>query len=579
VRLERFVLLTLILVLVACAGPPPAAPASRGGESEAGQSAATQPSRTLRMVLRTEPDTFAPTRLATAGPGTRTPARLFNAGLVLPDAEERPQPYLADRLPQLNTDSWKVSLDGSMETVYGLHSGLTWQDGTPLTAEDFVFAHRVYTTPEFGLAGLQPQSVMESVVAEGAGTIRIRWRAPFPDAGALRGYGSGAGSTFVFTALPRHILERAYEDQRATFPSLAFWGTEYLGLGPYKLDRWEPGAFIEGVAFDHHALGRPKIDRVRITFSADFNATLANLLAGEADMPVDDSIRLQEGLILQREWGPRNAGSVLFLPRQWRVIQVQMRSEYAAPRLLLDARVRKALAHSLDRSAIGDALFEGQAIVSDTPFPPGDPTGTALESAVIRYPLDPRRTEQLMAEVGASRDREGFFTVGEGRISVEVKNIQSAQNDAERSIMAHGWRQVGFEIEERAFTPTEAQDGQARATFRALHPVSIAQGPPATSYLTTAAVARPETRWNGQNRGGFTNPVYDQFEAGFRTTLDPAERTRHLAGAIAILSDQLPVLPLYFNPGVLAYPAGLRGVDLKAGDGEVSWNVHQWELR
>ncbi len=531
------------------------------------------------MVLRTEPDTFAPTRLASAGPGTRTPARLFNAGLVLPDAAEQPQPYLADRLPQLNSPSWRVEPDGRMETVYALRPGLTWHDGTPLTAEDFVFAWRVNTTPEFGLAGLQPQSAMESVVADDARTIRILWRTLFPDAGALRGYGSGAGSTFVFTALPRHILERAYEEQRTTFPSLAFWGSEYVGLGPYKLERWEPGAFIEGVAFDQHVLGRPKIDRVRITFSSDFNATLANLLAGEADMPVDDSIRLQEGLILQREWAPRNVGSVLFLPRQWRVIQVQMRSEYAIPRLMLDGRVRKALVHSLDRSAIGDALFEGQAIISDTPFPPGDPLGAALESTVARYPLEARRTEQLMTEVGATKDREGFFTADEGRISVEVKNIQSAQNDAERSIMAHGWRQVGFEIEERAFTPTEAQDGHARATFRALHPVSIAQGAPATSYLTTAAVARPETRWNGQNRGGFTNSEYDRLEAAFRTTLDPTDRTRNLAGAIAILNDQLPVLPLYFNPGVLAYPAGLRGVDLKAGDGEVSWNIYQWELR
>ncbi len=531
------------------------------------------------MVLRTEPDTFAPTRLATAGPGTRTPARLFNAGLVLPDAEERPLPYLAESLPQLNTPSWQVMPDGHMETTYVLRPGLTWHDGQPLMADDFVFAWRVYTTPEFGLAGLQPQSVMESVVADDARTIRIGWRAPFPDAGALRGYGSGAGSTFVFTALPRHLLERAFEDQRATFPSLAFWGTEYVGLGPYRLDRWEPGAFIEGVAFERHALGRPKIDRVRITFSSDFNATLANLLAGEADMPVDDSIRLQEGLILQREWGPRNAGTVLFLPRQWRVIQVQLRAEYAVPRLVLDARTRKALAHSLDRAAIVDSLFEGQAIISDTPFPPGDPIGAAVESSVTRYPLDTRRTEQLMVEVGASRDRDGFFTTAEGRAILEVKNIQSAQNDAERSIMAHGWRQVGFEIEERSFTPAEAQDGQARASFRALHPVSIAQGAPATSYLTTAAVARPETRWNGQNRGGFSNPEYDRFEAGFRTTLDPAERTRHLAGAIAILSDQLPVLPLYFNPGVLAYPSQLLGVDLKAGDGEVSWNIHQWELR
>jgi peptide/nickel transport system substrate-binding protein len=567
-----------LMLVMACTEPAPGAPAPRGAELGDGQAAVSQPSRTLRIVLRTEPDTFAAVRLATAGPGTRTPTRLFNAGLVLPDAAELNRPYLAEALPQLNSPSWQVLPDGQMETVYRLRQGVTWHDGRPLHAEDFVFAWRVNTTVEFGIAGLQPQSLMASVVADDAQTVRIHWRSLFPEAGALRGYGSGAAQGRVFTALPRHLLERPYEEQRASFPSLPFWSSDYVGLGPYRLERWEPGALIEAGAFDGHVLGRPRIDRIRLTFSADFNATLANLLAGEADMSVDDSIRLQEGLILQREWSPRGTGSILILPRQWRVIQVQMRPDYAASRLILDARVRKALAHSLDRTAIGDALFEGQAIISDTPFPPGDPMASAVETSVTRYPRDARRTEQLLSEV-ASRGGDGFYVTGDGRVTFELKNIASAQNDAERSIIAHGWRQAGIEIEERAFTPTEAQDGQARATFRTLHPVSIAQGESALTYLTSAAAARPETRWNGQNRGGWSNAVFDRLDEGFRTTLDSAERNRHLAGAIALLSDQLPVLPLYFNPGVLAYPSNLRGVELKAGDGEASWNVHEWELR
>jgi peptide/nickel transport system substrate-binding protein len=572
-----FLLLMLAGVAIACAGPAPRGAEPRSGDPGVSQRAAA-PSRTLRIVLRTEPDTFAATRLATAGPGTRTPTRLLNAGLVLPDASEMPQPYLAETLPQLNTPSWEVFPDGRMETVYRLRAGGTWHDARPLHAEDFVFAWRVNTTPEFGISGLQPQSLMESAVADDAQTVRIHWRAPFPEAGALRGYGSGAAQGRVFTALPRHLLERAYDEQRASFPTLAYFTIEYIGLGPYRLDRWEPGAFIEFAAFDGHVLGRPRIDRIRLTFSADFNATLANLLAGEADMSVDDSVRLQEALILQREWTPRSMGSVLILPRQWRVMQVQMRQEYAMPRGVLDSRLRKALAHSLDRTAIAEALFEGQAIISDTPFPPGDPIAGLVEGSVTRYALDARRTEQLLAEV-ANRGADGFYATSDGRVALELKNIASAQNDAERSIIAAGWRQVGVEIEERSFTPTEAQDGQARATFRALHPVSIAQGEAALTYLTTAAVARPETRWNGQNRGGWSNPEFDRFDEAFRTTLDAAQRNRHLAGAIALLSDQLPVLPLYFNPGVLAYPAGLTGIDLKAGDGEASWNVHQWELR
>ena len=38
----------------------------------------------------------------------------------------------------------------------------------------------------------------------------------------------------------------------------------HVGLGPFKLERWEAGAFIEGSAFEGHALGRPRIDRIKI---------------------------------------------------------------------------------------------------------------------------------------------------------------------------------------------------------------------------------------------------------------------------------------------------------------------------
>ena len=45
--------------------------------------------------------------------------------------------------------------------------------------------------------------------------------------------------------------------------NLSFWTVDFVGAGPYKVDRWEPGSYIESVAFDGHALGRPKIDRLR----------------------------------------------------------------------------------------------------------------------------------------------------------------------------------------------------------------------------------------------------------------------------------------------------------------------------
>jgi ABC-type transport system substrate-binding protein len=78
--------------------------------------------------------------------------------LVLNDDRESPTPYLAEALPTANTDTWRILPDGRMETIYRLRPSLTWHDGAPLTAADFVFAWRVYATPELG-QGASPLSI------------------------------------------------------------------------------------------------------------------------------------------------------------------------------------------------------------------------------------------------------------------------------------------------------------------------------------------------------------------------------------------------------------------------------------
>src|SRR5207245_2437639 len=95
------------------------------------------PARTLQIMTRVEPKNLSLKVPGAAGGVTSdAAARLFNAYLALNDEHEVAHAYLAEALPQLNTDTWKVFPDGRMETVYQLRPGLTWHDGTPLAAED-----------------------------------------------------------------------------------------------------------------------------------------------------------------------------------------------------------------------------------------------------------------------------------------------------------------------------------------------------------------------------------------------------------------------------------------------------------
>src|SRR5439155_14973857 len=145
--------------------PAPAAPGEPPSQS-----------RTLVVAHRYEVASLSPKVLQSNGPLNTT--RLFNAALTLVDDQGVSRAYLAEALPQLDSDNWRVYPDGRMETTYRLREHLTWQDGTPLTAADFAFAFRVYKEPGLGVFISTPQDAIDGVLAPDPRTVVVQWRVP-----------------------------------------------------------------------------------------------------------------------------------------------------------------------------------------------------------------------------------------------------------------------------------------------------------------------------------------------------------------------------------------------------------------
>src|SRR5207253_1145423 len=199
-----------------------------------------------------------------------------------------------------------------------------------------------------------------------------------------------------------------------TFMAHPYWSAGFVGLGPYRLTRWEPGAFMEGTAFDRHILGRSRIQSVKLLFMGDPNAVLATMLSGEAHIAVDNALKFEQAAILQREWGPKSGGEVLLSPSQWRSTEFQFRPEFLKTPALLDVRVRRALAHALDRTALNQALLRGYGLVVDTPISSLVLYYPEIDRVITKYPYDPRRTEQLMQEAGFAHGVDGIFASASG---------------------------------------------------------------------------------------------------------------------------------------------------------------------
>lgn len=114
-----------------------------------------------------------------------------------------------------------------------------------------------------------------------------------------------------------------------------------------------------------------------------------------------------------------------------------------------------------------------------------------------------------------------------------------------------------------------------------LHPVGnvCPQGEVALSRFTTDQIPRPENRWTGNNRGGWSNTEFDRLSDAFTVALDPAERMRGIIQMAKIFTEEVPGISLYFNAIPIAFVAELKGPRESVPEADWSWNVHEWDFR
>jgi peptide/nickel transport system substrate-binding protein len=541
--------LVMLLAFTACGpstGPSqPGAPG--GGPASAGPPKA--PQKDLVVVLRGEPPSLAAKPIIDFSGSLSRPRELFNAMLDFRDERERPQAQLAEALPQLNSATWRVFPDGRMETRYTLKPNLTWHDGTALSAEDFVFAWRVYATPDFGAATTPPIGPMEEVVAPDARTVIIHWKQPFPEAVSL---------DRDFQPLPRHILEEPFRTlDPITFSNQPFWTFQYVDLGPYRVSGWEPGAFIIASAFDNYVLGRPKIDQIRMLFIADPQTAMANILAGEAHLIADPIFGVTEGVTIERQLAQSQGGTVLYSPVGPRTGVFQMRPEYVDSPALLDPRVRRAVAAGLDTPTAIEVLTEGKAIESFTITHPRVEYYAEIERAIIKHTYDPRRAQQITDEVGFRKGPDGFFIGPDGQtIKLSMSSSAGERQEQEVTIYVDSLRRVGLDAAQRAVSVQEIRDPRIRAIMPGLQ---MRGGGDHPSAYTTQKIPGTENRWHGSNRGGWSNPENDRLVGLYMTSLEPTERVKLLAQIERLITEEVPLLVRQFNAYVVPHVAALRG--------------------
>ena len=152
--------------------------------------------------------------------------------------------------------------------VIDLRAGVTFWDGTPVTAADVIYSlerHRTDVTDSYFGAFV----LVESIEATSDSQVTVRFAAP--DSDFRNAIASGAGA----------VLSKTYSEDAGD--ALGTSGGGLLCAGPYKLDSWTPGSEIVTVANDDYWDGAPLVKTLTYKFIPD-GTTLTNaLLEGEVD--------------------------------------------------------------------------------------------------------------------------------------------------------------------------------------------------------------------------------------------------------------------------------------------------------
>lgn len=520
------------------------APASAPGPSGPVDAARPPAPKILTIALQREPTDFEGfgTSSTTAG-GAQQVKNIVDDGLTYTDRAEVRHPLVALDYPTFQKGTWKVLENGGMETTWKLRPNVKWHDGHLLAPDDFTFGFMVQKDEDLPSRQRVVSRIQTQVAFPDPLTMVISWSAPY--------YAADAAAV---TPLPRRILEESYTTDKLTaFVNHNYFTTEYIGKGPYKLDRWERNVQFEFSRFDDYYLGRPPLDRVIVKIIGDPQTAVANILSGTVDIILPTGVDLDAGLEVKRRW--EGTGNVVRADTTGRHVEfeVQYRQELAKPVNGLRIRdVRLALYQALDKNGINEVGSAGLGPLSDSWVQPWEVLRKDLEASIPRYPHDLAAAERLLAQNGWAKGSDGVLVHQSGeRFDLDIWANQAIGWDKIAAVAADQWKSIGVRATVATVPPAMIGNRQYESGYSGLFVtnVNIEQfwARNTAGRYDSRHVTGPANNYNASNRGAYASPRIDAIYDRIYTTLDPVALLALQRELVQIAMGDLAQMPLYWE--------------------------------
>lgn len=438
-------------------------------------------------------------------------------GLTTEDAKSEAIPGAAE--------SWTVSDDGKTYT-FKLRQGATWSDGSPVTADDFVFSWRRLQDPA---TGAEYASML--YVIQGAEEINT---------------GKAAPDTLGVKAVDANTLEVSLKAPTPYFLEMLTHQSTYAvnkaNVEKFGNDFVKPGNLVTNGAYtltefvpnDHIKLTKNpkfydaanvKVDVVNYIPNEDRSAAMKRFEAGEldtyADLPTEQLADLKTKFGDQIRVGP-------YLGTYYYAIKTDK-----AP--WDNVKLRTAVSEAIDRDFLAEKVWSNSMIPGYSMVPPGiEGYKTAMASFAEKSQIDREdEAKKVLEELGYGPDKP---------LKMEIRYNTSENHKNTAVAIQEQLKPLGIEVT-LLNTDTKTHYGhlEQKGDFDVARAGWIADYSDPESFLGISVKA------SGNNYSNFNN---EKFETLMKEAAaaggDPAKRYDLLGQAERVLIDEVGQIPLLY---------------------------------
>ena len=185
----------------------------------------------------------------------------------------------------------------------------------------------------------------------------------------------------------------------------------------------------------------------------------------------------------------------------------------------------------------------------------------------------------MLEGLGLSKGPDGFYRDQQGQpMRFEIRATSGEINPKTMAAAADYMQRVGLAVDQ-VVIPLQLVDDQE---YRSAFPAFIINGGGAEDNLEAwhSSQARlPENRYRGSNRSRYMNPELDAAIIRYQTTIPFGPRMEAARDITRHVTDNLPILPLFFDSWPGAASARITNVGSAQNGAQRLWNVTQWEIR